>query len=356
MRKTNIIKKNKILYNILISILILAVSFGISLIVQRVFRISDFISSIFILAVFLISLVTEGYAYGIAASLASVVINNYAFTFPYFKLDFLEGGNIISGLIMLSVAIMTSTLTTRMKKQEKIKENEKLRANLLRAVSHDLRTPLTTIYGSCSVIIENYDSIKKEQQLKLLGEIREDSENLIRMVENLLSVTKVNDANVRIEKTDTVLEELIDTVIMKFKKSYPDTQIEVNIPEDFVSIPMDSILIRQVLINLMENAAIHAVGMTRLELNVRLEDGGAIFEVADNGCGIPKDRVNNIFSGYVESMKRPADGSRNNMGIGLSVCQAIVRAHGGELTAANRPGGGAVFSFKLEAEGIEDEQ
>ncbi len=349
-------KKNKILYNILVSIFILAVCFGISLVVQQVFKISALVSSIFILAVFLISIVTDGYVYGIAASLASVLINNYAFTFPYFKVDFLEGGNIISGLIMLAIAIMTSMLTTRIKRQEKIKENEKLRANLLRAVSHDLRTPLTTIYGSCSVIIENYDSVKKEQQLKLLGEIREDSENLIRMVENLLSVTKVNGANVRIEKTDTVLEELIDAVVMKFKKSYPEQPVDVNIPEDFVSIPMDAILIRQVLMNLMENAVIHATGMTKLELNVFLEDNMAMFEVADNGCGIPKDRINNIFSGYIESMKRPVDGGRNNMGIGLSVCQAIVRAHGGELVALNRPDGGAAFSFKLEVEEIEDEQ
>lgn len=348
-------KRNKIFYNILMSILILALCFGLSLIVQRVFKIPTLVSSICMLAVFLISLITDGYVYGIVAALLSVLINNFAFTFPYFKFDFIESGNIISGLIMLLIAIMTGMLTTKIRQQEKIKENEKLRANLLRAVSHDLRTPLTTIYGSCSVIIENYDSIKREQKLKLLGEIREDSENLIRMVENLLSVTKVNAANVHIGKTDTVLEELIDTVIMKFKKNYPDRQIEVNIPEDFVSIPMDAILIEQVLMNLMENAAIHATGMTRLELNVSLEDNFAKFEVADNGCGIPKERLNNIFSGYIESVKRPADGGRNNMGIGLSVCQAIVRAHGGELLVTNRPEGGASFSFKLEVEGMEDE-
>lgn len=355
MKESFVLKRNKIFYNIFMSVLILAVCFGLSMIVQKLFNIPTIVTSICMLGVFLVSLITDGYVYGIVAALLSVLINNFAFTFPYFKVDFIETGNIISGLIMLVVAIMTGMLTTRIKKQEKIKENEKLRANLLRAVSHDLRTPLTTIYGSCSVIIENYDSIKKEQQLKLLGEIREDSENLIRMVENLLSVTKVNDANVHIGKTDTVLEELIDAVIMKFKKNYPDRQIDVNIPDDFISIPMDAILIEQVLMNLMENAAIHATGMTRIELNVSIEDNFARFEVADNGCGIPKERLTNIFSGYVESMKHPADGGRNNMGIGLSVCQAIVRAHGGELLVANRPEGGAIFSFKLEVEGMENE-
>lgn len=358
----NKLSLKKCLKNIFISLIILIVGFGLSLLLQEYFKAQSLVSLILVLAVFLISLITDGYVYGIAASLLSVMINNYAFTFPYFKMDFTISENIVSGVVVLAVAIMTSMLTTKIKQQEKIKaesDKEKMRANLLRAISHDLRTPLTTIYGSCSVIMENYDSLKREQQLKLLGEIREDSENLIRMVENLLSVTKVNDENVRVGKTDTVLEELIDTVIMKFHKTYPEQEVDVNIPEEFVSIPMDALLIEQVLINLMENAVIHAKGMTTLELKVHLDDGYAVFEVIDNGCGISKDRLENLFTGYLGSMESPADGSRNNMGIGLSVCSAIIKAHGGELKAENRygnDGSGAVFSFKLEVEELEDEQ
>ena len=218
-----------------------------------------------------------------------------------------------------------------------------MRANLLRAISHDLRTPLTTIYGSCSAIIENYDRLPKAQQIKLLGEVREEADWLIRMVENLLSVTRIDGGKLRIVKTSTVLEELIDSVLIKFRKRYPGQPVQVDIPEDFLSIPMDAVLIEQVIINLLENAVQHAAGMTELGLRVYCKDGKAVFEVADNGCGIPRDRLDSLFDGRMDG----ADGHKN-MGIGLSVCATIIRAHGGTITGGNRPQGGAVFRFALD--------
>ena len=230
-----------------------------------------------------------------------------------------------------------------------------MRGNLLRAISHDLRTPLTSIYGSSSTLISKYDALQKEQQLKLLGEIQEDSEWLIRMVENLLSVTRIDDAKVAVVKTPTVLDELIDSVLMKFSKKHPSQKVITRIPDDFVDIPMDSILIEQVLLNLLENAVFHAKGMTELILSVSLVGDKAVFEVADNGCGIPDDALQKIFTGSYEKSVAPVDGTRSNMGIGLSVCAAIIKAHGSEITAENRIGGGAVFRFSLERE-CDDEQ
>lgn len=337
----------------LLTAALLAAAFGLSLLLQRLHPSESLVSLVFVLAVFLISLLTKSYLWGILASLGSVLVNNFVFTFPYLAFDFLSSKNLISTLVMLLVSIVTSTLTTKLKAQERMRaeaETEKMRGNLLRAISHDLRTPLTTIYGSCSAIIDNYDSLSREQQLLLLEEMREDSQSLMRMVENLLSVTRVNGETVRVSKTDTVLEELIDSVLLKFHKLYPQQSVEVTIPDDFISIPMDALLIQQVLLNLFENAVYHATGMTRLSLNVRQQDGQAVFEVEDNGCGIPRDRLEHLFTGQLYGRTTPSDRSRHGMGIGLSVCAAIIRAHGGQIQAENRRQGGAVFRFYLEME------
>ena len=339
--------------DILITAAILAAAFLLSLLLQYLFRTQSLIPAIFVLAVFLVSLVSRGYVWGILSSLISVLAVNYAFTFPYFRFDFSVPESMLSAVIMLAVSVMTGTLTTKLKAQERIRaesEREKMRANLLRAVSHDLRTPLTSIYGSCSAIIENYDRLSPERQRKLLGEIREDAEWLIQMVENLLSVTRIGGGQVNIIKAPTALEELIDAVLVKFQKRYSGQKVEVTIPDDFISIPMDAMLIEQVLINLLENAVQHAKGMTVLELSVTVTEGRAIFEVADNGCGISRDIKGELFKGYFEKKEGPTDSSRDNTGIGLSVCAAIVKAHGGEIYARDRQGGGAVFGFTLKLE------
>lgn len=309
---------------------------------------------IFVLGVFLVSWRTQGYVFGISASFLSVLAVNWAFTYPYWAFDLISPECISSAVVMLIVSSMTGALTTRLKQQEKLKaeaEKERMRGNLLRAVSHDLRTPLTSIYGSSSAILENYDSIPDERKMTLLKDIQMDAQWLNRMVENLLSVTRVDAETVRLSKNGTVLEELIDALLVKFRKHYPDQTVQVQIPEEFVSIPMDPVLIEQVLMNLLENAVFHARGMRNLWLRVELKSRKAVFYVEDDGCGIPPDRMDYLFTGLLDS-EAPVDSTRNNMGIGLSVCRTIIKAHGGELKAANRPGGGAAFSFALEMEEI----
>lgn len=337
-----------------VTVFVLCVTFLINLVLQKIFKTQAFSSDVFILGVFLISLKTEGYLWGIAASICSVFAENFAFTFPYFTLNIAATvDSFSSAVVMLIVAVSTSALTTKIKEQERAKaetEKERVRANLLRAISHDLRTPLTTIYGSCSAIIENYDSLKKEQKIKLLGEIREDAEWLIRMMENLLSITRIGSEKVQVIKTLIVLEELIDDALIKFHKRYPDQKVEVQIPEEFISIPMDPLLIVQVLMNLLENAVLHAEGMTKLIFRVRTSGRWAIFEIEDDGCGIPTEMLGKMFDGYQEGTGKPEDGKRNNMNIGLSVCATIIRAHGGSIQAENRKEGGARFRFSLEME------
>ena len=343
----------RILFNIFFTAFILIASLGISLAIQRLSGIQALIPAIFTLAVFLTSVFTEGYVYGIIASFLSVLAVNFAFTFPYFKFNFSITENMISAVIMFAVTIMTSALTTKVKQQEKMRaesEKEKMRANLLRAVSHDLRTPLTTIYGSSSAMIEGADTLSKEQQIQLAEGIREDAEWMIGMVENLLSVTRIDDGRIKLVKKPVVLEELVDTVLVRFKKKYPHQEVQVDIPGEFVSIPMDAVLIEQVLINLLENAIQHADGMSELSFAVRTKEGCAVFEIADDGCGIPKERLSDIFTGYFEKKDVPVDNQKNSMGIGLSVCASIVKAHGGTIHVENRKTGGSIFTFSLDME------
>jgi two-component system sensor histidine kinase KdpD len=151
------------------------------------------------------------------------------------------------------------------------------------------------------------------------------------------------------------LDELIDSVILKFKKRYPAQKVILELPDDVVMIPMDAILIEQVLVNILENAVQHAEGMTLLTLRVFKLGKKAIFEIKDNGCGINSKRIDTLFTGYYAQEAGIADSQKKNAGIGLSVCATIIKAHGGSIKAENAETGGAVFRFALDTEEIDDE-
>ena len=128
--------------------------------------------------------------------------------------------------------------------------------------------------------------------------------------------------------------------------------MKLQLPEDFVTIPMDAILIEQVLMNLLENAVIHGKGMTEIMLRVSVSFGKATFEVSDNGCGIREEKLKSIFSGMYGDSNSTGDNHKRNTGIGLSVCSTIIKAHGGEITAENLKKGGALFRFSLDIEEV----
>lgn len=352
-------KLRTILKDIAFTTVILCVAFAVSLGIVQLFDTHSPIPAIFTLAIFLISRYTETYIYGVIGSLMGMLAVNFAFTFPYFKFNFIILENLVSAIVMLIISIMTSVLTTELKRQEKMRvetEKEKMRANLLRAISHDLRTPLTTIYGSSSAMVENAEELSKTQMAELADDIREDAQWLIGMVENLLSVTKIDSGGVKLIKTSVVLEELIDSVIVRFKKRYPKQEVQIDIPDDFIDIPMDAVLITQVIVNMLENAVQHAKGMKTLKLRVFIENNQAVFEIIDDGCGIPKERIDRIFTGYFETGNLPADNQKRNMGIGLSVCASVIKAHEGEISVKNLKEGGCCFRFTLKMEEETDEQ
>lgn len=345
-----------VIKDFLITVLVMISSFILCLIIQQSFKGNALIPAVFVFGVFLISVLTRKFFYGIISAVISVFAVNFAFTFPYFAFDFSVMENIVSSIILLAVAVVTCGLTTTIRRHEALKaegEMEKVRANLLRAVSHDLRTPLTTIYGTSSALLDNYDKFTDEQKQSMLVGIKEDSDWLNRMVENLLSITRLDNSEVCLVKNETVIDELVDSILVKFAKRYPNQLVDVNIPDDFVVVPMDPILIEQVVINILENAVEHAHGMSELSLKVYVVDEKAVFEVQDNGCGIEHEKLKTIFTGQLYKGKAPSDAGKNNAGIGLSVCASIIKAHGGEIMAQNLKQGGCRFIFTLN---LEDQQ
>ncbi|MBC8534445.1 sensor histidine kinase [Yeguia hominis] len=312
-----------------------------------------YVSMIFLLAVLVISRMTDGYFYGILAAVVGVFGINYVFTYPYFAFNFSISGYPITFISMAAVAVITSAMTTQIKQQEKIRadtEKEKMRGNLLRAVSHDLRTPLTSIVGATSAMIENDEVLTPAERKELLSEVKEDAEWLIRMVENLLSITRIGGEAAKIKKEQEAAEEIVAESVRKFKKRFPEQPVSVSVPDELLMIPMDAILVEQVIINLLENAVLHGKTVTKIELSVHRTNAEAVVEVRDNGVGIPEAAFPHLFDGYFRQHDEQNTDNKRNMGIGLSVCMSIVKAHGGIMEAKNLSEGGALFRFTLPLE------
>jgi len=318
---------------------------------------NSFAIPVFVMAVTLISRFTTGYCYGILASLAGVFCMNYFFSYPFGKFDMSITGYPLTFIVMLLVSVTISTLTTQVKQQEHLRfeaEAEKMRADLLRSVSHDIRTPLASIMGASSALLES-KALPASDRDDLLREINKDASWLVRVTENLLSVTKFSSEGIRLKKSDEVVEEIVSSAIVKFRRSHPSLQFTVRKPEEILLVPMDATLIEQVLLNLFENVVMHAGGATGIWVTIGAAPNRVTVSVADDGAGIPQAQIAHLFDGGTFPGTAQTTDGRRNMGIGLSVCRSIIHAHGGGMTAANQSGGGAVISFWLPQEESEHE-
>lgn len=228
-------------------------------------------------------------------------------------------------------------------------EKEKMRGNLLRAIAHDLRTPLAGILGASSAIREDGKNLNESTRENLIADIQEEAQWLIHMVENLLSVTRINEGASKVAKSPEAAEEVVAAAVGRIKKRFPQRTIMVHVPEELLEVPMDGTLIAQVLINLLENAIKYSPGDSPVEVYLKERGELALFEVWDHGKGIAEEDFPYLFTSYVPSATKSPDSSRG-MGIGLSICMTIIKAHNGQMEAGNRKGGGAVFRFTLPLE------
>lgn len=229
-------------------------------------------------------------------------------------------------------------------------EKEKMRSNLLRAISHDLRTPLTGIIGATQACLET--EMPKAERNRMLNDIYEDSNWLLNMVENLLSVTRIDEKNASVKKSLEPLEEIMGEALMRIKKRYPSAEIQMSVPEEIVMIAMDPVLIEQVMINLLENAVKYSVSSKPVHFYAKLEGDMVRVAVRDYGKGIEKDRLEHLFDGYIVTGGNQCSDSRKGMGIGLSICKTIITAHGGQIKGKNHQEGVEIY-FTLPCEGGE---
>ena len=355
-------------FSLLFTIWAMALATGISSIYHHVKPTgSANVALIYILTIIIISYHTDKYRYGIISGIISVFFVNYQFTYPFGQFSFAVSGYPFTFMVMYFISILTSATTFRMKDQaRKINEaekflaeaeKEKLRANLLRAVSHDLRTPLTSMIGASSSYLENEAALPPKEKRELVSEIYEDANWLLHMVENLLSVTRITDGGASVlKKTPEAAEEVLFDAVSTSRKRYPDLQIKTVIPDEFVTAPMDPLLIKQVLLNLIENAYFHARSTKPLECTLSSTEDAIKFCIRDYGTGIAPDRLSGIFDAVPSAPSSAAStvDTRKGMGIGLSICKAIVNAHNGEITARNLTEG-AEFCFTIPKEEIHHE-
>lgn len=243
-------------------------------------------------------------------------------------------------------ALRVQALATKQQETVVMAETEKARNSFLRGISHDLRTPLTGIIGASSTLLENPDELPQATRAQLAESIQSDAEWLLSLVENVLSITKVQQNNMTVLKTEEAVEEVVGEAVAAFRRRHPGAVVTVIPPRELLLASMDALLVTQVINNLLDNAWRHGGAGVAIAVEIQEQNGFAEISVLDNGPGIRPEIMASLFE---MQPGRATDASRG-MGIGLTICRAIVEAHDGWIEGHNNPAGGARFSFGLPLE------
>jgi two-component system sensor histidine kinase KdpD len=239
-------------------------------------------------------------------------------------------------------------LAARMTRERLRAEREQLRSTLLSSVSHDLRTPLAAITGAASTLLQSGGALSDAVRRELLETIDEEADRLNRLVRNLLDMTRLESGAVAAKKEWQPLEEVVGAALTRVEPLLAGREIATVIPADFPMVPLDTVLVEQVLVNILENALKYTPHDSPVSISARLDGGAAVVEVADRGPGVPPADLEKVFEKFYRS---PRVGGVSGAGLGLAICRAIIAVHGGRMWAANREGGGAAFCFTLPIEG-----
>ncbi|MFB3892262.1 MAG: DUF4118 domain-containing protein [Phycisphaerae bacterium] len=245
----------------------------------------------------------------------------------------------------IALAIERDSLAEQARKVLLQAEAERLRGTLLASVSHDLRTPLAVIAGASSSLLEEGPAIPDATRRELLRTVFDESNRLALLVDNLLHITRIESGAVAVNKQWYPLEEVVGSALERTRKPLAGRPVNVRIPDDLPLVKMDGVLVEQVLVNLLENAAKYTPACTAVDISARIEDGGLTVEVADRGGGLSAEERQRVFDRFYRGATVGA--GQRGAGLGLAICRAAVEAHGGKIWAEDRPGGGARFVFSI---------
>ncbi len=262
--------------------------------------------------------------------------------------DSFEKNLLLTILEECGLAIRKERLAQEKQRAEVKARQESLRANLLRSISHDLRTPLTGILGNAGMLLENEELLGREKRGELYLDIYDDAMWLTNLVENLLSVTRIENGNMELHMEAELLEEVFGEARRHLDRRAGEHEISWALEDDLLMAKMDVRLIIQVLVNMVNNAVKYTPPGSHICLSARRAGGKIAVEIADDGPGIPEEDKAHLFEMFYTSGGRQADG-RRGMGLGLALCRAIVTAHGGEIGMRDNLPHGSIFFFTLEA-------
>ncbi|MDD5268239.1 MAG: sensor histidine kinase KdpD [Methylococcales bacterium] len=244
----------------------------------------------------------------------------------------------------IAQALIRVKLTEQTKKVQVEMEAERLRNMLLSSISHDLRTPLTTIVGSASTLMEENSALNSGDKLELSRSIYDEAQRMSSLINNILDMARLDAGTIELNKQWVPLEEIIGTVLTCLQKRLENRQVTVKLPPGMPMVYVDAVMIEQVLINLLENVLRYTPGKSPVEIMAEVSSAKMEISVADRGPGIPSGLENKLFEKFYRVHNEAA---QSGVGLGLAICRAIIEAHGGSIQAKNRPTGGAVFSFMI---------
>ena len=227
-------------------------------------------------------------------------------------------------------------------------KNEQLRANLLRSISHDLRTPLTSISGNASNLRSNYDKLDNDTRMQIFTDIYDDSQWLISLVEKLLSVTRIEEGRMNLVLSIQLIDEVIEEALRHINRKSSEHHISVEYKNDLLLAKIDASLIIQVIINIVDNAIKYTPEGSEIKITAQKKENKIFISISDDGDGIPDDIKPKVFEMFYSGANQIAD-SRRSLGLGLFLCKAIITAHGGSISLSDNSPSGSIFTFTLPA-------